>query len=403
MRQDPFKQRSFIIATRVYLTLLCFFICILFIDTISSVQIRTTTVLKPDRATFEKLYVSYASTLQCPCNQIIIPYNSFIVLSPKYHPVCSSLYISDTWINWISYGEHDNRGRFYQDFRVAGVDFFNMLRSLCSQIQITVNDAAYVFNHSTLVNDKVLPEVELKARVSTILNQFKSDTVSLFNRAIILNKLYARTMFPASQTNTIMSTSDTILTTTRIEFHPVSTTRDHCSCTLNENCPELLSFYAYGSDDENDITFEVPHFFLDCFTSQAVLGSTLECFFDETCLHTIKSKISSNSSIAVSVLPVNGTRFPPNTSIGTFVSELVEEWGDKINYPQYYTQCSPSRCFFTVSTRNDALYALTTLIALLGGLSVVLRYIVPSVTHAILQRMQATNHTLQPTRKSWCG
>ena len=401
MCQDRFKLRSYVIATRVYLILLGFFIGILFAYTMLSVRIQTNTILKPNLATFENLYASYASTLQCPCNQIIIPYSSFIVLSPTYHPICSSLYVSEIWITWISYEKEDNRTRYYPDFRIAGIYFFNMLSTFCSHVQITVNEAVYVLNRSTLVSDQVLPTAELKARALTILDQFKSDTVSLFNRAIILNKIYARTMFPAFQTRTVMVASDTILSTSRIEFHPYTITEYLCSCALNESCPRPIRLISYGYPGETDISFEIPNFFHDCFVSQAVLGSTLECFFNETCLDEIKLGISLNRSIILPALPVNATRFSPNTPIGTIIGELVEEWGESISYSQYYTQCSPNLCFYTFSAGNDALYALTTLIALLGGLSVFLRFTVPLVVHWIRQRLQATNHTVQPARKSW--
>lgn len=402
MCQDLFQLRSYVIATRIYLILLGFFIGILFVYTMLSVRIQTNTILKPNRATFENLYVSYASTLQCPCSQIIIPYSSFILLSPEYHPVCSSLYVSEIWITWISYGNEDRQIRFYQDFRIAGIDFFNMLSTFCSHVQITVNEAVYVFNRSTFASDQVLPKAELEARTSTILDQFKSDTVSLFNRAIILNKIYARTLFPTFQTRIIMTTGDTIFTTSRIEFHSFPFTQDFSSCALNESWPQPVQLFSYRYPGETGINFEIPNFFLDCFVSQAVLGSTLECFFNETCLHNIKLGISLNSSITLPALPVNATRFSPKASIGTIIGELVEVWGEDINYSQYYTQCSPNLCFYTFTAGNNALYALTTLIALLGGLSVLLRFIVPLVVHWIRQRLQATNHTVQSARKSWC-
>ena len=402
MCRDRFELRSFVIATRVYLILLTVSIAILLVYTMLTPRLQTGTVFQPDRTTFENLYLSYSSTLQCPCNQIIIPYSSFIILSPKYHPVCSSLYISETWLDWISYEKEDNRTRYYLDFRIAGVDSFNMLRSFCSQVQITVDEAVYIFNRSTLVTDQALPKVEFEARTLTILNQFKSETVSLFRRAMTVNKIFFRTMFPAFQTRTIMAATDTILSSASIEFRPYSVRLyfpDSCLCALNDSCPSELRTFGYGYPGESNVDFMVPQFFSDCFVSQAVLGSTLECFFDEVCLDRMKSAILLNSSIDLPVLPVHATRFSPNTSIDTILGEMVEEWGEDIDYSHYYTQCSPNLCSYTFLIRNDAVYAITTLIALLGGLSVVLRSIVPRVVHWIRQRVQSTHEIVQPARK----
>lgn len=400
MCQDRFQLRSFVIATRVYLILIGFCISILFVYTMVGVRVQTNTILKPNRGTFENLYNSYASVLQCPCNQIIIPYGSFIVLSPKYHPVCSSLYVSETWVTWISYDKTDTRMRYYQDFRIAGVDFFNMLRSFCSQIEITANEAVYAFNRSTLVSDQALPQVELEARALTILNQFKADTVSLFHRAITLNQIYSRTMFPAFQIKTVMAAADTILSSSPIEFFPLSVPNAFCSCALNESCPETIGARTYGYADDTNISLTVPNFFLDCFVSQAVLGSTLQCFFDQTCLNRIKTVILLNNSIVLPVLSADATRFLPNTSIDTILGEMVEKWGEHIDYSQYYTECSPNICTYTFLMGNDAIYALTTLIALIGGLSVVLRFLVPPVVHWMRQKLHTTNGTVRPARKS---
>ena len=400
MCQDRFQLRSFIIATRVYLILLGCSMGILFVYTMLGVRVQTNTVAQPNRATFENLYRSYASSLQCPCNQIIIPYSSFIVLSPTYHPVCSSIYVSETWVTSISYEEGGNKSRYYDDFRVAGVDAFNMLRSFCSQVQVTANESVYIFNRSTLISDQALPKVELEARALTILNQFKADTVSLFNRAITLNKIYFRTMFPAFQFRTIMAATDSILSSSRIEFRPFSISHQFCSCALNESCPQVMRTFLDDYSGENGITLDLPNFFVDCFVSQAVLSSTLECFFDQTCLNRLQAAILLNSSIILPVLPANATRFSPNTSIDTILGEMVEEWGEHIDYSQYYTECSPNSCTYTFLIGNDAIYAITTLIALLGGLSVMLRFLVPPVVHWIRQRLHATNDTMQPARKS---
>ena len=71
-----------------------------------------------------------------------------------------------------------------------------------------------------------------------------------------------------------------------------------------------------------------------------------------------------------------------NYSIHSTVSELlaslmVEEWQWTTKYDQYYEACHPTECQYTVVGRNDAIYIVTTVIGLMGGLMKVLKIVVP--------------------------
>jgi hypothetical protein len=45
------------------------------------------TVLSPSIVTFEKLHAIYSNTLSCTCQQIAIPYGSFVTIKPIFHQV----------------------------------------------------------------------------------------------------------------------------------------------------------------------------------------------------------------------------------------------------------------------------------------------------------------------------
>jgi hypothetical protein len=104
-----------------------------------------------------------------------------------------------------------------------------------------------------------------------------------------------------------------------------------------------------------------------------------------------------------SISPINATvldasiptRFSVNTTIGTMLDELmVEQWNWSINYDYYYAACQPSQCSYTLTAKNDAVYIVTTLIGLIGGLVTALKLIVPPFVQLIRNRSRQTTGTL---------
>ena len=68
---------------------------------------------------------------------------------------------------------------------------------------------------------------------------------------------------------------------------------------------------------------------------------------------------------------------------------MIETWNTHIQYNQYYKQCAPEQCTYTFTSRDNLLHVFTTLVGLFGGLSVVLKIIVPAVVHWIRNRMRS--------------
>ncbi|CAF0901103.1 unnamed protein product [Adineta steineri] len=72
------------------------------------------------------------------------------------------------------------------------------------------------------------------------------------------------------------------------------------------------------------------------------------------------------------------SQFLENSTIGDILDQLmVEEWINSSMYENYYSECKPSYCSYTVRTKNSAIYIITTLIGLVGGLITVLKLMVP--------------------------
>ncbi|CAF1034009.1 unnamed protein product [Rotaria sordida] len=126
---------------------------------------------------------------------------------------------------------------------------------------------------------------------------------------------------------------------------------------------------------------------------QSLLLSSLECFFERACFDPIQEKINVIANyyfiINGSVLSTNSTRFSPKTTVGEIIDELmIERWYENVRYEEYYQQCAPKQCSYLLTFRNNALYIVTTVIGLFGGLLVALKICVPIIVRWIRNRMR---------------
>ena len=168
--------------------------------------------------------------------------------------------------------------------------------------------------------------------------------------------------------------------------------RNECLCELDDQCHENIGMYSNGNRRTYQLEFYIPNLFVGCFAIQSVLQSTLECFFNQTCLDAVQLEISSPDSVNMSILEENNTRFSPETPIGIMMDALmIEEWGQTIRYEQYYHQCAPKLCTYTTSYRKNSLYIFTRLISLIGGLTIVLKIVVYSIVRRIRKYTRPAN------------
>ncbi len=61
-------------------------------------QARTIVINDIDMDKFEKLYSEYGEMLSCPCSTISTLYEIFVSNTIRFHPVCSSFFVSQQWI-----------------------------------------------------------------------------------------------------------------------------------------------------------------------------------------------------------------------------------------------------------------------------------------------------------------
>lgn len=79
---------------------------------------------------------------------------------------------------------------------------------------------------------------------------------------------------------------------------------------------------------------------------------------------------------------------------------MIEQWNISIIYDTYYKQYQPNQCIYIDRARNDAIFIITTLLGLLGGLITALKFTVPHVIKLLRRRRKRLSEQPIPrTRK----
>jgi hypothetical protein len=80
------------------------------------------------------------------------------------------------------------------------------------------------------------------------------------------------------------------------------------------------------------------------------------------------------------------SQYPPNTPISMIVKEImIEKWNPSYSYNRFYELCSPSYCTYSQRIRAKSIFGvILTLVSVIGGLTVALRLITPTLVKLIL-------------------
>jgi hypothetical protein len=392
-RSNPHHLHTSIVSTRLYLILMTIAVFILVLFTALAKKTQTVTIQNPSQDVFQALYSKYSTTLQCPCSQLEIPYETFINISYDLHPVCSSVFVSDTWINLLS---RPDIGYFFPlDFRSSGSGQFQLLASLCLFANRIIQDAIDDFLASALLSPQALSSSSLTDQSETRSQFLNTSTTYTFRR--LLNLIRGTTnmngLQPAMQTTSMELLY--IYPNHSLEAYPLTTiwvvensqVYEECFCDALTSCYYSAGFFDLF-DHETQGYFALPvnpmanvtGFLVGCYALDGLLNSSLECFFDSTCLSTVLTYFPVSNVTNITTLNINQTKYSAETTIGILVNNIfLEDWSSEISFSAYYSECAPILCTYKFTEYNSILQILTTLLGVYGGLTVVLRICIPRI------------------------
>ena len=286
----------------------------------------------------------------------------------EYHPVCSSSFLSQDYLQTLV---DDNllvvpeSTSFKRQFLASQL---SLLASYCILANTTVNNSLTFFLRQQLITAQTLTADQFDNQINATINRFILHMFLSFRHS--LNYFQAIT-----HGNAMMSTyasnwkfildyinSPSIILTMPVWY-------ENCSCASSSQCwlPMTIG------------TISFPGLAVGCLPSSVLLQSTLQCFYNQTCLDSLHSTLFDHMTISSLPVSINmSSRFPVDTPISSLFNELfIESWFRQYDYEEFFRTCDVSMCTYTYIQRPDILYVVTTIIGLFGGLSIVLRLICP--------------------------
>ncbi len=353
-------------ATRLYVLLFTSIFLLLLLYNILDEETITVNVQQPTQTTYEQLFSSYASSLQCPCTQISIPYRSFVEMSTTLHQVCSSSFVQTMWIESI-FGNGDWSNITINEFPIRGAVYFLVLQSLCTIANGSITTAFPYFLDQQIITSQVIPKKQLLYQINSDIEQLQSS----FSNDLISIIQFARDSTQGNQLMSVYSLDwvfspryNLNMSYYIIPTRPVSHGQN-CSCATSSTCTEPV--FVSGQI--------IPGFVLGCSSLESLLRSTLSCLYNQTCLNLINI---ANLSTINPLDALLSSRFSPNMTVEEIIPTIfIEQWSSNVSYSAFFTLCQPLSCSYSMSQRKDFLKIITILLGLYGGLTMILHFSTP--------------------------
>ena len=377
------QQRTNILSTRVYLISLLIILIAFTIAAVSREEIVSISIENPTQIQFKSL-----SNATCPCSHISLSYGKFVSAEPSFHQVCSSDFVSDQWISSLYHGI--NTTYFLPtDIRSTGFALFQAIASFCRLSQENVNQSLSIFGSSSFTSTFAVSEFVLRSQIESLTKQFQLKAPSILQTQIqLINTMNMRNKMMNGLSSGVYLTKDANQVATVLNIY-VQDDESWCTCLEIFNCTGPLGIY-----DEFDIEtmgindhvakIKIPGLRSGCLPVDACLRSSLECFFNQTCVDGLIPYLAAPYANFTAMTWQPSSRFYVNYTMDSIVAQLmVEEWGFNVSYNKYYAECLPLSCTYQITGRHNFLSLLTTIISLLGGLCTGLRIVVPFVIRFI--------------------
>jgi hypothetical protein len=294
--------------------------------------------------------------------------------------------LSRDWFDYIGF-YRDTSWFPADDFRKIGESQFQALNVFCEMANQTIFNSLTQLYSNQYVSATVTSSDLFKYHTQTIIHQFINLTKTnfLLTLNMIRSTTQANVLYSGKQTNydlLLRYYKPVTNKNTQIEVNP--RWYDNCSCDYTITCAYETPMYRF---ENQPATFRVPGFYTGCYIIEAVLQSTLECFYNQTCITEIQSYFHISPVNVTALDPSLSMKYSYNSTIQQLLDGLmVEEWNTPITYENYYNQCHPIQCTYTYERKNRAIYILTVLLGLMGGLITILKLIVPILIKLITRK-----------------
>ncbi|CAF4201298.1 unnamed protein product, partial [Adineta steineri] len=334
--EDDSQHQSNIIATRIFILTLILSLFGISIALLLMYQTTMITINQPTREQFELL----PKNAKCSCSRISFSYGKFTSLQASFHQVCSSDFVTDRWLKAISSGV-DSTYFNNMDFRTYGTAQFQALAAFCRLSKAGIDQSITHFYQSTLLSPQVLSEDVFQSQIRVSINQFQitapntfKSQLRLINEMTIHNQLISAlpTNFMYSQYYSSSNGITQLLY--QLWYNQSDGIRCDCRTDFCGNIPSLIVdvFGASYSTVLGSIRWFILGISSGCLPVTSILVSTLECFYDQTCVNKLISYFLTIESFTAMIYN-NRSVYNQNSTIESIADNLmIEDWMINISY-----------------------------------------------------------------------
>jgi hypothetical protein len=392
-------------STKVYICVIFICMCVLTIQHGLYVDTQLIEVKNPSLESYIKLRNIYPD-INCPCSQISISCQLFATLTPVFHPICSSEFILQTWIEMLV--DNMTSFRFPGDFRATASTQFQTLRGLCSFAQTSVNNAIQSFFEQEFISGTLWNEDRWRIEIGAIINEFLNSTfadvqqkISFIRSFVIYNLLVSAIQTPTSLL--IDDENDALVINSELNSFIASAIDSYCTCGTDNTCYFPSSFYnATMVNNEayiaywilqSQLSLVLNKWFVGCWALESLFLSSFNSSFlyNQTELDLIATYFNWSSDVklptALNLTESNNTNSTSGILDDLIETSFVENMLTKLNYSIYFEQCQAKSCFYSIQKHSDFLYIVTSLLALYGGLSIALQFLIPYIVAFLIERL----------------
>lgn len=368
------------IATRFYIIMIICSLTALGSYTFLTVSVHQDTVFNPSESKYIELEQKYPTSLSCPCLFISVPYSTFMTIQPEYHQACSSDLIT---VEWIVYNFLLNNDSYLSlgDYRLYAGSQFQTLAVSCEQSKRAITNALDGFLQTQLASSQVISKELFQLRFDSLIKNWQFTTTKQLLSTI---KLILATTQGNHLTSGYLNADFTTNATSRTtKMKPE--TYGNCSCALYQSCREVMAIYEFDLATDSDIPIVIiPNFFVGCYLVDSFLASTLECFYNLSCMLEIDQHVNAPLGESFNFSPLNASRNSLYQPIGEIFDKLmVDSWSSNVSFTSYYQACAPLACKFDNERRMDVILVITTVAGIFGGLSLGFKIILLIILHII--------------------
>jgi hypothetical protein len=272
------------------------------------------------------------------------------------------------------------------DFRqMTGPIFFNLLEIYCTLTHDIIENRLKLFRSTDYITKTVVNRDIFFEQQNRSIQLFKTGLISAFALPleIFIMIIQWNSLLTWSNTNYavdfVLSSSLSVIISA-VFFH------DSCACFFHNGVCLAQAYILYRESNGTAIVIErlwpVPNILIGCYPFQGSLWSSLSCLYNESCLSELIKYLQPTIKMNISLLEKHSLTsiFNSNTIIRDITYQLmVEKWEENIIYELYYEKCNPKQCTYTYVQRFLVSYIISAILGIIGGLSLVLRLIIPNL------------------------